>query len=228
MKAYYILIPILLFLSRAPEVAAQEVVNPNYGLKNPRTLEIIRIQLKDDQTLVDFSLTNEIEGGYFCISKNTFIEYGNGKKKKLNNLTGLPYCPETYKFSAAGEKVYFTMKFDKIQGSPEWFDIIEYAGENSLSVLALTTDRNINERVNAAFSAMDRMEPEKAIKIFSSLLPELQAKQHGLTGSVYINLAELYSANNMNDELDRLLLDFESAAMPHKKECRTVLENMKF
>lgn len=226
MKAYYILIPILFFLSRAPEASAQEVVNPNYGLKNPRTLKIIRVQVKNDHTIIDLSLANEIEGGYFCISKNTFIEYGNGVKKKLKDLTGLPYCPETYKFSAAGEKVYFTMEFDNIPGSPEWFDIIEYAGENSLSVLAVTPDRKINERINAAFNAMDRQEPEDAIRIFSDLLPELQAKQHGLTGSVYINLAGLYSANNMNNELKNLISGFKSSPMPHKQKYMTLLKNM--
>jgi hypothetical protein len=35
---------------------AQEIVKPNYGLKNPETIEVVRVRISADQTLVDMSI----------------------------------------------------------------------------------------------------------------------------------------------------------------------------
>lgn len=206
-------------------INAQEILQPNYGLKNPETLEVIRIRITDDNTIIDMSLQNRVEGGYFCIDENTFIEYGNGKKLKMENVNGLPICPSTYEFSSIGEKVYFTLTFNSLPDGIEWFDIVEYCGDNCFSVLAVNLNEDINTTINTAFNAMDRFEAEEAMEVFRNILPSLQSNGHGLTGSVYLNLIELLKANNLDEELRQLISNFKASSMPNKERYLEILNN---
>jgi len=209
-------------------LSAQEIVQPNYGLKNPETIEVIRIRMDGTQTMVDMSIQNRINNGYFCVDENTYLEYGNGIKMKMKSVSGLPLCPERYEFKTVGEKVYFTLVFDKLPADVEWFDIIEYCDANCFSILALTLDEEINSNINNAFSAMDRFEPEHAIEIFRNMLPSLKSSGHGITGSIYLNLVELLAANNLEDELRQLLSDFKESTIPHKQRYLEILNNLDY
>jgi hypothetical protein len=131
-----------------------------------------------------------------------------------------------HEFSSVGEKVYFTLVFDKLPEDTPWFDIVEYCSDNCFSILALNMDEKINERINAAFSAMDRLDPVEAIRIFRDMLPGMQASGHGLTGSVYLNLVELLAANNRDDELQKLVSGFKASPMPHKERYLEILRAM--
>lgn len=207
-------------------LSAQEAVQPNYGMKSPATAEVIRVKVTEAQTLVDMSIQNEIRDGYFCIDEDTYLEYGRDVRMRLKEVRGLPLCPEVYEFSTVGEKVYFTLVFDKLPGGTPWFDIIEYCGTGCLSVLGLTMDKEINGKIDAAYNALDRADPERAMDIFSELLPLLRSSAHGLTGSVYLGLAELLDANNRDEELQELISGFESTPMPHKEKYRQILMDM--
>ncbi len=87
-------------------------------------------------------------------------------------------------------------------------------------------DKKINSKTDAAYNALDRYDPERAMDIFRELMPGLRSAAHGLTGSVYLSLAELLDANNRYEELQELLSGFESTAMPHKEKYRTILRDM--
>jgi len=216
----------LLILLTGSQLFAQQVVEPNYGLKSPETVEIIRVRITDSETLVDLSIQNLARDGYFCIDENTYIESPGGQKLKLQKVSGLPICPDTYKFKTVGEKVYFTLVFDNLPAGTEWFDIVEYCGDNCLTIFGINLDEKINTELNDAFSAMDRLDPAEAISIFEDLLPELQESGHALTGSIYINLVELFEANSRNSELIQLLSEFRSAVMPQKERYSEILSSM--
>ena len=217
---------IILVFFFCPTLKGQEVIKPNYGLKNPETVEVIRVRLSDTRTLVDMSIQNQVRDGYFCIDKNTFIEVIDGTRLKLEEVNGLPLCPEIHEFKSVGEKVYFTLVFDELPENTGWFDIVEYCDENCFSVLGLNLDKEINKNINAAFSAMDRLEPEKAIEIFRNILPSLKSSGHGITGSIYLNLVELLAANNLDDELRQLVSGFKESNIPHKQRYLEILNNL--
>ncbi|MDT8400298.1 MAG: hypothetical protein RQ743_01270 [Bacteroidales bacterium] len=180
-------------------------------------MEVIRVRITGEQTLVDMSIQNQVRDGYFCIDENTYIKCGDGTELKMQEAKGLPACPEIYEFRSVGEKVYFTLVFDKLPDNTAWFDIVEYCDANCFSVLALNLDEDINGKINKAFDAMDRLDPEEAIRIFKDMLPAMKESGHGLTGSVYLNLIELLDANKRNDELHVLVSDFKASPMPHKQ-----------
>ncbi|MBS0010912.1 MAG: hypothetical protein KFF49_05860, partial [Bacteroidales bacterium] len=207
-------------------IYGQQIVLPNYGLKNPETLEVIRVRMKGSQTMIDMSIENRVRDGYFCVDENTYIECGDGEKFKMLEVNGLPTCPELYKFNSLGEKAYFTLVFDGLPGDAEWFDIVEYCGDNCFSVLGININEDINGKVNLAFNALDRLDPEGAIGIFKELLPSLKAKNHALTGSVYLNLFELLAANKRHDELRQLVSDFRATPMPHKQSYLEILHKL--
>ena len=218
-----ILVTVLLNCTLMP---AQEIIQPNYGLKSPETLQVIRVRLTGTQTLVDMSIQNQVSNGYFCVDENTYLEYGNGLRMKMQDVSRLPLCPERYEFKSVGEKVYFTLIFGPLPQDIEWFDIVEYCGENCFSIFALNLDKEINDNINAAFNAMDRLEPEQAIEIFRNMLPSLKSSGHGITGSIYLNLVELLAANNLNDELRELVTDFKESNIPHKERYLEILNRI--
>jgi len=224
-KSQIIILLAIIFLNCAI-MNAQEIVLPNYGLKNPETIEVIRVRITGDQTLVDMSIQNQVRDGYFCIDENTFIECGDGVKLKVQEIKGLPTCPEIHEFSSVGEKVYFTLVFNKLPDAATWFDIVEYCDANCFSVFALNLDEDINGKINKAFDAMDRFDQEEAIIIFRDILPGMRASGHGLTGSVYLNLVELLAANNRDDEVRKLVSDFKASPVPHKQHYLEILDNL--
>ncbi len=207
---------VLIMLSDVISIKGQVVPMPNYSLKSPETLEIIETDLTAEATIVKASLENRIEGGYFCLDRKTYILTDKGMKARMVSVTGLPECPETYRFRATGEKVYFTIRFEPVPEGTIWFDIIEDCGDNCLAVYGVTTDAGINRKFNSGFMAFENGDNEDAIDIFDKLLVQLKPLNHALLGSVYHNLVILNDRLGRDDRVKELLEEIRSSAIPRK------------
>jgi hypothetical protein len=94
----------ILLLSLSGFLNSQTFISPNYSLKSHATLNIIKVEARPGATIFYMSIENKIKGGTFCADKNIYIIYPDGKKSKLDSSTGIPVCPDNYKFKAPGEK----------------------------------------------------------------------------------------------------------------------------
>ncbi len=215
MKYIFTLFLLTSFLSVS--ITAQDISEPNYALKTPQTLEVINIELSADLTIINLSIENRIEGGYFCIDKNSFLITDRGEKVKLSELIGLPLCPDSYMFNTIGEKKYFTLKFPHIHRETAWVDLIEDCGDNCLAVYAILLDKNLNKRINACFRELDSDRKDEAIVLFESLRKDLRGSNNPLLGSIYLNLITLYTEAGNNKKIDMLKSEFENSQFPHKE-----------
>ncbi len=179
-----------LFLS-AMQLLAQTVAFPNYSLKSHETLVIQKIELKDDATILYMSIENRIEGGTFCADKNIYILYPDGKKSRLVSSSGIPVCPDAYKFRTPGEKLEFVLTFSPLKTGTKWIDLIEDCNDNCFSFYGILLDNALNERINEAFALADKKEFPKALNAFTTILENLDKSYSGIEGLLYINIIKL-------------------------------------
>ncbi len=173
-------------------IQSQNIENPNYGLKSHETLEIKKIEIASEKTVVSLTIENRIEGGQFCADKNIFIIYRDGTKSKMTSSTGIPVCPDTYKFKAPGEKLLILFShFLLLKAGTEWIDIIEDCSDNCFSFYGVTLDNDLNKNIDEALSLAEKGEIMKSVNKYKDILAALTGKNNGIEGALYSDIITL-------------------------------------
>jgi hypothetical protein len=167
---------------------SQSLIQPNIGLKSHETLELRKIEITPEKTVISLQIENRIEGGKFCADKNISIIYPDGSKIKLINAVGIPQCPDTYKFKNIGEILGFTLTFSPIKPGTEWIDIVEECSDNCFYFYGITLDYDLNKRLDEAFIIGGKGEPEKNMSLFRNILESVDKQNHAIKGLLYINI----------------------------------------
>jgi hypothetical protein len=179
---------VLLFLAGNWNIFSQTIIQPNQALKSHETLEIKKVEITPEKTVVSLMIENRVEGGNFCADKNIFIIYPDGSKIKLVNAAGIPVCPDVYKFNSIGEKLGFTLTFPTLQPGTEWIDIVEECAGNCFHFYGITLNYDLNKRIDEAYLFSSGSEPSKTMKLFRNILESVDSQNHGIEGSLYINI----------------------------------------
>jgi hypothetical protein len=180
-------------------VHSQTFINPNYSLKSHETLNIIKVEVKPEATFIYLSIGNRIERGTFCADKKIFIIFPDGEKSKLVSSSGIPVCPDTYKFKAIGEKLEFVLAFPRLMEKTEWIDLIEDCSENCFSFYGITLNSTLNIMIDDAFALVENKEQAKALDSFINIADVIDEKNYGIEGLLYINIIKL--ARESGDEI---------------------------
>jgi hypothetical protein len=181
---------------------SQTFVQPNIGLKSHETLELKKIEITSEKTIVSLQIENKIEGGNFCADKNIFIIYPDGSKSKLIDAFGIPQCPDTYKFKIIGEKLGFTLTFPPLKPGTEWIDIVEECSANCFHFFGITLNNDLNKRLDEAFIIAAKADPQKTILMFRNILESLDKQNHGIEGLLYINIISAVVESGDKDGAD--------------------------
>jgi len=190
-----ILLPGILLIFIQAVLNAQTIVSPNYSLKSHETLRIIKVELRPEAVFFHMSIENRIEGGSFCADKNISLIYPDGKKSRLVSSSGIPVCPDTYKFRFAGEKLEFVLTFPALREGTKWVDLVEECNDNCFSFYGVTLDAELNERIDGAFSLAENEQVPLALASFLSIAQEVEGRNTGTEGLLYINIIRLASGN---------------------------------
>ncbi len=172
-------------------VNSQVIIRPNYGLKSHETLEIKKVEITPEKTVVSLSVENRIVGGQFCADKNIFIIYRDGTRSKLTSSAGIPVCPETYKFKIAGERLDFILTFPPLKAGTEWIDIIEECSDNCFSFYGVVLDNDLNKNIDEALSLAEKGEITKSVNRYKEILAALAGKNNGIEGALYSDIITL-------------------------------------
>jgi len=167
---------------------SQSFIQPNYGLKSHETLEIKKIETASEATSFYMSIENRIQGGSFCADKNIFIIYPDGTKSKLVSSSGIPVCPDIYKFRAPGEKLDFVLVFPPLKAGTKWVDLVEECNENCFSFYGVTLDNELNKWLDDVFDRASNGKPADNIVLFKSVLDSIASQDPGIEGLLYINI----------------------------------------
>lgn len=179
---------------------SQSFILPNYGLKSPETLEISKIETTPESTSFYLSIENRIQEGSFCADKNIFIIYPDGTKSKLMSSSGIPVCPDSYKFKIIGEKLDFILEFPPVKAGTGWIDLVEECNDNCFSFYGVTLDDVLNKKLDDVFSKASYGKPSDNIVLFKSLLDSISGQDLGIEGLLYVNIinAAMEEADNVN------------------------------
>ncbi|MBK7133096.1 MAG: hypothetical protein IPH69_09855 [Bacteroidales bacterium] len=179
---------------------SQTIENPNSALKSHETLLISKVELSQEKTVVHFSIENRIENGNFCADRNIFLIDQEGKKYQILKTSGIPVCPDSYKFRNIGEVVKFTLEFPPLESGTKWIDIIENCSENCFWFYGVTLDNELNKRIDEAFSKASTVTPAENLYLFKSILDDIDSQNLGIEGLLYLNIisAARENADNVN------------------------------
>lgn len=172
-------------------ISGQSFIQPNYGLKSHETLMINKIEATSKALTVYFSVTNKIESGNFCADKNIFIIYPDGTRTKLVSASGIPVCPDVYKFNEPGESLDFVLAFPPLKQGTKWVDLIEDCADNCFSFYGITLDNDLNKRIETAFSLADNGEPVKGMINLMNIVNETDKLNLGIEGLLYASVIKL-------------------------------------
>jgi tetratricopeptide (TPR) repeat protein len=117
-----------------------------------------------------FRLTNQIDGGYFCLSpqveaSNTVRKYQRNRSKML----GMPTCPDVHKFQTIGETIDFELDYKSFPKNLLYVDILEKCDDNCLEIRGLVLNDSLNSRINMAYAFFEESKFEMAAAIYESL-----------------------------------------------------------
>jgi hypothetical protein len=172
-------------------VLSQSFIQPNYGLKSHETLIISKIEASDKATTLMLSVENRIQGGSFCIDRNTYIVYPDGTRLRMVSSSGIPVCPENHVFSSPGEKLAFTLTFPPLRKGLEWIDLVEDCSDNCFHFYGITLDNDLNQKINDAFRLAEGDDLLKAMVSFVDILESTDSKNLGSEGLLYVNIISL-------------------------------------
>jgi hypothetical protein len=179
---------------------SQTIENPNSALKSHETLLISKIELSKEKTVVHFSIENRIENGNFCADRNIYLADQEGKKYQIHKTSGIPVCPDSYKFRNIGEVVRFTLEFPPLEPGTKWIDIIENCSENCFWFYGVTLDNELNKRIDETFSKASTLTPSENMFLFKAILDDIDSQNLGIEGLLYLNIinAARENADNVN------------------------------
>jgi hypothetical protein len=185
------IISLIILVTSVPSLFSQTILRPNFSLKSHETLEIRKIETTARVTNIYLTIENRIEGGSFCADKSIFIIYPDGTRIKLTFSTGIPVCPDAYKFKTIGEKLDFTLTFPPLKTGTTWFDLIEDCNDNCFSYYGITLDNELNKKIDDAFTLVGKNEKAGAIISFINLSQTIDDKNQGIIGLIYSTIVQL-------------------------------------
>jgi hypothetical protein len=150
-----------------------------------------KIETDNRKTVFFMSVENRITGGQFCADKNIYIVYPDGQKSKMNSSSGIPVCPDVYKFKAPGEKLDFTLTFPALKEGTKWIDLVEDCSDNCFSIYGITLDSTLNRKIDDAYLRLSKEKPGDAVKYFKAILNETDRQNLGSEGILYLNIISL-------------------------------------
>jgi hypothetical protein len=213
-----LILSILLFTpAYASSLFSQTVYKPNSGLRSHETLEISKIDITADKTVIYLDIENKIAGGFFCADKNIFIIFPDGSRSKLISSKGIPVCPDTYKFKTIGEKLGFELTFSPVKKNSEWIDLIEDCSDNCFSFYGICLDNELNKKIEDASHLAEIGEPAKAALDFIKIANSVDSGNSGIAGLLYINIIQLSKETGNIAKASEWYGKLKSSGVPRKE-----------
>ena len=180
-------------------VLSQTYNQPNFGLRSHETLEITKVEITSQTTLIYLSVENKRnDGGSFCADKNIYIINPDGSRLNLTRTHNIPVCPDMYNFKSIGEKLQFTLEFPPLKTGTKWIDIIEDCSSNCFWFYGVTLDNDLNQRLDETFSLASKGQPAGNMILFKNILDDIESQNPGIEGLLYINIINAAAENSDN------------------------------
>jgi hypothetical protein len=208
-----IFLTIGLYLSILATGSSQTILNPNYGLKSHETLEITRIEVSAEKTVVYLTIENRIENGTFCADRNIYLTDPSGTRLKVIKATGIPVCPDSYKFKKSVERLDFSLIFSPLKPGTVVIDLKEECADFCFSFYSIVLDKNLNSQLEEAFGLAESGQSLKALDKFITLA-EVNQNIKGIAGIIYFNIVKIASGTGNSAKAGEWYRKLNSEGVP--------------
>ena len=182
---------------------SQTILLPNNALKSHETLEITKVEITTDNTVIFLTIENRIAGGNFCADRNIYLIDPDGERLNLRKASGIPVCPDVHVFKSVGEKIQFTLEFPPVKPGTQWIDIIEDCTSNCFWFYGVTLDNELNKRLDEAFLKASEGNPAEKTTHFKTILESIDNQNLGIEGLLYVNI--INAAVEDNDRVNAMI-----------------------
>ncbi len=169
---------------------SQELLKPNFALAS-HPLKIEKINRLDNSTIIELSIENKSENGYFCADKNIVLkDILNAKRYQLVQSEGIAICPDSYKFNYVGEVLTFKLYFPTLSESTKYIDIVENCQSNCFSINGIILSPEMNQNIDMAYSYYGEGKLDFALASFKMAVNENPDYPYGL---FHYNIIQIYA-----------------------------------
>lgn len=217
-------ISILFFLATGiVNIYSQTYNQPNMALKSHETLEISKIEINEQSTLIYLSIENRITGGNFCADRNIYLIYPDRNRLKLTKAINIPACPDSYSFKSIGEKLQFTLEFPSLKPGTKWIDIIEDCTDYCFSFYGVCLDNELNKKIDDASVLAENKEPAKALISFIKIADTIENKNSGIEGLIYLSIITLAKETGNSTKAEEWYKRLKMSGIPR---CETYIKHL--
>ncbi|UCG27512.1 MAG: hypothetical protein JSV24_11150, partial [Bacteroidales bacterium] len=126
MRKGYCLFGLILFFCIYQVSLAQITIFPEMERRTDESVQIIKIEIDDIFTIIDFVYVNLEEDVWICADKNFYIQPSNSNERKYMIMAKeITLCPDRIKLNADDEDFEFQLYFPAIDTSLRKIDVIE-------------------------------------------------------------------------------------------------------
>jgi len=220
MIKYYFLV-IIIFAAYISK--AQVYENPVAAEQSHADLNIDKIEITNENTVIVLSITNQMQsGGWFCADDNIVLKNSKGNQVyKLIRSENIPICPQRYEFKRKGEILRFTLYFPPIDSNIKFLDLIENCDEACFSFRGIIIDNEHNKKVVAFEKALDLFTSgsiNECIPLFKQVLNGQPTIESHIFGLSYFYLILSYQSLNDKANTDKWYNSLKSSNVPLKSE----------
>ncbi len=193
---------------------SQTIAGPEFVIKSHETLEIMRVVRNEKETMFHMIIRNRLdEGGNFCVDKNTVLIAGN-KTYRIEEIIGIPECPEVHNFEFIGDNLHFYLHFPPIPNEIKVVDLIEQCSENCFSFKSVILDLELQKEMLMAFDYFESGLVQKALASYKELLTKYENAYPGLEALFFFYIITIHSENGNSVEAEKWKKKFTSRDIP--------------
>ena len=205
-------LPILGFSQNFDFPVSVEVSHPD--------LVIEKISFNETNTSVKLSVVNNMLGGWFCADKNIYIfNKLENKRYDLVSSKNIPNCPEKHMFKNIGEKLTFTLYFDKIENYGERIDLIEDCTNSCFFFKDILLNNEKSRDIHLFETSVIQYESgniNEAEANFNRLVDNIPTNPTHVYGFAYSYLYKIALQRNDNTKAEKWKSEFMNSELPNK------------
>lgn len=190
---------------------------PATGIRTHETMEILKAEVTPSKTVLYLCIENRREGGEFCAARDIYISGPDGSRLNIVSATGIPRCPEVYRFKKTGEKLYFSLEFPPLKNGTGWINLVENCNDYCFRIYGILLDNGFSRKIDEALSMAERGESDSAITLYKDLIRSSEKRHEGIIGSLYADLITLLVNKGYTAQASEYYKQIIASSFPEKQ-----------
>lgn len=155
-------------------VDSQILNKPSVQVKSHPTLNIIKIEQRETETVFFMHIVNRIkEGGWFCVDKNVKLTSESLKDDiRMLRSENIENCPTSHHFTKINESVNFKLYFPPLPKGLTEVNLIEDCADNCFYMNGIVLDMVLNNEIKSfdkGFSLYSKNDFKGSLQYFTDI-----------------------------------------------------------